>query len=564
MISCCFKTLTMIRTTAFFSPLFLLLAILPFSVRAQTNVSGPISVNTIWTTTGSPYIVLDTVMLSPGVKLTIQPGVTVKFATGAWLTTNSQFNNAASIIAAGTNIDSITFTSNSSNPIPGSWVGISLNGGDDSSSIFSYCNFRYAATAVFDNQGVLDLLTINDCSFDNNLTGLKDNGRLMHVYYCDFRNNNCGLLNIANSRIYSCHIAGNQTGFDCNNPSIGSGNSFVSCKIDSNQTGVRGLAGYCSITGSKIRYNQYGIIFNYSNSIMLQGSQVDSNTIAGISIHAGGITIDSCLIRFNSIGITDSGGTSQNSITRNRIENNSVGINLGTANEDIHCNKICNNILYDLRSFTSANISVSGNDWCTPDSASTQAVLFDGNDSAGLGFVSFMPIDTNQCSNCSPIFINYTTTLAGFAQQNGTATAYPSNGHPPYSYSWSTIPVQTTQTATGLGAGNYTVCVTDSLGCSDCIGIAITDSNSVYVNEVLSGFSFSFFPNPASDHISLVFLPNHPKATITILNLMGETEYVSATAEDKTDIDISALTCGVHIIQIVTGDKISWQKLIKE
>ena len=46
---------------------------------ALTNVSGGIYSNTTWTLANSPYIVTDTVVVFPGVTLTIQAGVTVKF-----------------------------------------------------------------------------------------------------------------------------------------------------------------------------------------------------------------------------------------------------------------------------------------------------------------------------------------------------------------------------------------------------------------------------------------------------------------------------------------------------
>ncbi|MGB3948053.1 MAG: T9SS type A sorting domain-containing protein, partial [Bacteroidia bacterium] len=49
------------------------------------------------------------------------------------------------------------------------------------------------------------------------------------------------------------------------------------------------------------------------------------------------------------------------------------------------------------------------------------------------------------------------------AQCDGTATVTAKWGNPPYNYSWSTSPVQTTETASGLCAGTYTVVVTDSL-----------------------------------------------------------------------------------------------------
>ncbi len=47
---------------------------------------------------------------------------------------------------------------------------------------------------------------------------------------------------------------------------------------------------------------------------------------------------------------------------------------------------------------------------------------------------------------------------------NGSLTATPSGGTPPYAYLWSDN--QTTQTASGLGIGNYSVIVTDAGGCS--------------------------------------------------------------------------------------------------
>lgn len=51
---------------------------------------------------------------------------------------------------------------------------------------------------------------------------------------------------------------------------------------------------------------------------------------------------------------------------------------------------------------------------------------------------------------------------------NGTATVNVSGGVLPYSYSWSTLPVQTTQTATNLKAQTiYYVTVTDATGCTN-------------------------------------------------------------------------------------------------
>src|SRR5437764_13192033 len=47
----------------------------------------------------------------------------------------------------------------------------------------------------------------------------------------------------------------------------------------------------------------------------------------------------------------------------------------------------------------------------------------------------------------------------------GSATVSVTGGTAGYTYSWNTTPVQTSATASGLSAGNYTATVTDSKGC---------------------------------------------------------------------------------------------------
>lgn len=81
-----------------------------------------------------------------------------------------------------------------------------------------------------------------------------------------------------------------------------------------------------------------------------------------------------------------------------------------------------------------------------------------------------------------PLLITSTTqpTIACFG---GTVsiTANPVGGTPAYTYSWNTSPVQTSQTATNVGAGSYTVTVTDSKGCISISTINITQPTLVTV-----------------------------------------------------------------------------------
>jgi gliding motility-associated-like protein len=75
---------------------------------------------------------------------------------------------------------------------------------------------------------------------------------------------------------------------------------------------------------------------------------------------------------------------------------------------------------------------------------------------------------------------------------DGTATVSPGGGTSPYTYSWTTIPSQTTGIATGLNLGTYTVTVTDNKGCSLTRSVTITEpgvltNSTTQVNVACSG-----------------------------------------------------------------------------
>jgi hypothetical protein len=65
---------------------------------------------------------------------------------------------------------------------------------------------------------------------------------------------------------------------------------------------------------------------------------------------------------------------------------------------------------------------------------------------------------------------------------NGEAIVAASGGSGVYTYSWSTVPAQTSATATGLCAGIYTVLVSDGNGCSAIQYAAVNESSGIYVS----------------------------------------------------------------------------------
>lgn len=62
------------KATINFIATLILISVVSFSTHAQTNVSGGILTNTTWTIANSPYLVIDTTVVFPGVTLIYRAG----------------------------------------------------------------------------------------------------------------------------------------------------------------------------------------------------------------------------------------------------------------------------------------------------------------------------------------------------------------------------------------------------------------------------------------------------------------------------------------------------------
>ncbi|HNF45015.1 MAG TPA: gliding motility-associated C-terminal domain-containing protein [Ferruginibacter sp.] len=106
--------------------------------------------------------------------------------------------------------------------------------------------------------------------------------------------------------------------------------------------------------------------------------------------------------------------------------------------------------------------------------------------------------DNNLCTDkiditiasTSPITtsISNVKNVSCFGLSDGSATVQVSGGTPPYTYSWNSIPVQATATATNLPAGNYTVSISDNGGCTGSAVVSITQPAAGTCGDI-------YFPN---------------------------------------------------------------------
>ncbi|MCT8338426.1 Ig-like domain-containing protein, partial [Flavobacteriaceae bacterium TK19130] len=135
--------------------------------------------------------------------------------------------------------------------------------------------------------------------------------------------------------------------------------------------------------------------------------------------------------------------------------------------------------------------------------------------------------------------LNVTATAtdeSGPTTGDGTATATPSGGTPPYTYSWSPGG-ETTQTITGLSAGNYTVTVTDANGC--------TATATVTVNP---GTCLDLAANATATPVSC-FGGNDGTASVNVTGGSGDFSY-SWAPNGETTTTITDLVAGVYTVTV--------------
>ncbi len=139
----------------------------------------------------------------------------------------------------------------------------------------------------------------------------------------------------------------------------------------------------------------------------------------------------------------------------------------------------------------------------------------------------------------TPITINVTgTTQPTCGGTNGSATVNATGGTGTLSYSWNTTPVQTTPTATNLGAGPHTVTVTDASGCTATQNVNLSSPGgptvviSGQVNLLCHGISSGSASSLASGgtgNISYSWNTTPVQTTASASNLAAGTYTVTVT-----------------------------------
>ena len=125
---------------------------------------------------------------------------------------------------------------------------------------------------------------------------------------------------------------------------------------------------------------------------------------------------------------------------------------------------------------------------------------------------------------------------------DGTATLLVTGGGTaPYSYSWNTVPSQSTSTATGLKAGSYSVYVSDAAGNSGNWTIPITQPAAWTMSKSMTSVTCNGGAN----------------GTASIVVLTGGTapySYSWSTSPPQTTTAISGLSSGTYTVYVTDAN----------
>jgi Right handed beta helix region len=164
---------------------------IPFShVDAATTVTADITRNTTWNVNGSPYIISNSIQVAQNAKLTINPGVVVKFDYGTEIDVYGSVNATGNGFGGKTYFTSLydttlgNSTSTSSTPNVGDYNGFSFF--DNSKGTFNNVEMRYANNAVLSTNAKVSITSSN---FPKDYTALNATGGTATLNGNTFTNN---------------------------------------------------------------------------------------------------------------------------------------------------------------------------------------------------------------------------------------------------------------------------------------------------------------------------------------------------------------------------------------
>jgi PKD repeat protein len=145
----------------------------------------------------------------------------------------------------------------------------------------------------------------------------------------------------------------------------------------------------------------------------------------------------------------------------------------------------------------------------------------------------------------------------GTGASDGELTANVTGGVEPYIYNWGNG--ETTNVITGLSAGEYTVTVTDAIGCyAEASGeVTVVNINEIEMNAV------NIYPVPVKESLHVVF-SNESEQLITITDLSGKVVFNDKVVNtENLEIDMTNYRSGVYNLNVISSGQVTNLQFIK-
>jgi hypothetical protein len=365
-----------------------------YSAFAQTSLSGGIYANTTWTLANSPYLMTGSIVVFPGVTLTIEPGVEVRVKENGMTGGQYYLETRGTINMVGQPGALITFRADTAVTTPYAWAGIMVKNSQGGALNYDYVSISNAGTAINYDSFIPPLIILNQCEFNYN-------GYAINVGM-ELRANNCTF--IGNNTVI--------TGWSIF--------EFTNCTFRDNGAAVFIYASQLVVNDCSFKNNSLGISLSSGsfNGIDVRNTIFDNNVTAFSNPNNG--VIDSCTFINNFEAITNTNTvTISNSIFNNNetalqvgwgtsvmnceINNNVTGVAIGPVGFGqpapvVENNQICYNSGYNVDNRTDLNLFIPTNCFCTTDPLVLEEKILDGYDDITKGLISYAIFDTT-CTN---------------------------------------------------------------------------------------------------------------------------------------------------------------------
>ncbi len=355
-------------------------------LQAQTNFSGGIYQNTIWSVTGSPYIINGPVVVFPGNTLSIEPGVEILI--------NNQLNNNIYIETRGT----INCTGTDELPIKirtlydttnVGWQGFvctSSQGGVLNADRFDIAN----ANTPFSYETPLNNYQYTNCKFRHCFQAISL-GNAVELLNCQFINNETSIYGWSYFIIENCLFKNNNTAIFAYATAF----TMTNSQFIDNQTGVNFASGvYDSLYISDCQFQNNTMALGYPSNGIIKNSFFNDNSTA--IQYAYGVEVANNEFMYNELAVEASVASN---IHDNLISNNFGGILISGVSSvqdspQVYNNEICNNVTYIVNNNTNMNYSLLTNCFCGLDSAEIESKIIDGYDDITKGLINYQIYDS--------------------------------------------------------------------------------------------------------------------------------------------------------------------------